>query len=127
MAIMDVLRSEISKSGETHYSIGKATGVDARTLDRFISDGKNVNGDTLEALAEYFNLELVKKKQKKSAKQATRRRRKTVPPPKTRGAWTPSPAWGSRWSRRAATWRSRSAPGRSAARSSSAGRSSGAG
>ena len=74
MVVSDQLRETIIASAETHYHIGKETGIDTRALDRFIRDRKHIRTDTADKLCEYFNLELVKKKQKKSAKQATKRR-----------------------------------------------------
>ena len=74
MTVTDTLRRAIAKSGETHYRIGKQTGVDIRNVDRFMSGESLASGHTIDRLADYFNLELVEKKQQKSAKKATKRR-----------------------------------------------------
>ena len=84
MAVTDVLRSVLQESRQTHYQVGKSTGVDIRIVDRFVSGETVPSGTTIDKLCKYFGLELAEKKQKKSAKKATKRRRKTVPPPKTR-------------------------------------------
>ncbi len=68
MTVTDTLRRAIAKSGETHYRIGKQTGVDIRNVDRFMSGESLPSGHTIDRLAEYFNFELCKKKQRTGRK-----------------------------------------------------------
>jgi DNA-binding Xre family transcriptional regulator len=65
--INEQLRKAIRATGETHYRIGKETGIDTRTLDRFMSGERPwLRSDTMDRLCEYLGLELRPKKRKPS-------------------------------------------------------------
>jgi len=73
MTVSNQLRNAIVASGETHYRIGKETGVNAKSLDWFVSgDRPELRTGTVDKLCEYFGLELCQKKQRTSGKQATK-------------------------------------------------------
>ncbi len=59
MDVTEQLRRTIEASGQTHYRIAKESGVDSRTLDRFI-DGtqQEIRSGTIDKLCRYFKLEL---------------------------------------------------------------------
>jgi len=74
MTITEQLRQAIIESGETHYRIGKETGVDTRVLDRFVSRQiEDMMGRNIDRLAEYFGLELAEKKPGTAPKEATKK------------------------------------------------------
>ena len=62
MVVSEQLRKRIVDSGLTHYRIGTDTGINIRTIDRFIGEGIPVKSFTLDTLCEYFGLELAEKK-----------------------------------------------------------------
>ncbi len=69
MTVSDQLRDAIRRSGLTHYRIGTDTGINIRTIDRFVS-GKPMHSDTIDAVCEYLGLELrpVRAPQKQTGK-----------------------------------------------------------
>ena len=68
MAVSDQLRQAIATSGKTHYRIGKDTGVNIRTIDRFVGEGIAIKSFNVDKLCDYFGLELSRKKRKRTAK-----------------------------------------------------------
>ena len=62
MAVSEQLRKRIVDSGLTHYRIGTDTGINIRTIDRFIGEGIPIKSFTLDTLCEYFGLELAEEK-----------------------------------------------------------------
>ena len=76
MTVSEQLKAAIKASEETHYRIAKGTGVDTRTLDRFMEGTRShIRSDTIDLLCEYLGLELCPKKQrtkkgKRAGKQA---------------------------------------------------------
>lgn len=62
--ISEVLRTEISESGLTLYRIALDTGVVKTSLIRFMRGETSLRLDKADVLAEYLNLELVKRKVK---------------------------------------------------------------
>jgi DNA-binding Xre family transcriptional regulator len=66
VTVSEQLRKAIVDSGETHYRIGKQTGIDTRVLDRFVSGERpTLRSDTVDKLCEYLGLELRPKKKPK--------------------------------------------------------------
>ena len=64
MKVSEHLRKAIVDSGETHYRIGKESGVDTKVIDRFVSrERPSVRSETIDRLCEYLGLELQPKKQ----------------------------------------------------------------
>lgn len=63
--IMDIIKSEIEKSGLSRYRISQDTGVDQATLTRLMQ-GKTCTVETADILLKYFGLEI---KPKKKARQ----------------------------------------------------------
>jgi transcriptional regulator with XRE-family HTH domain len=55
----EVLRAAIERSGLTVYRIGKATGVDAANLGRFVRGELSIRLDKADKLAAYLGLRLV--------------------------------------------------------------------
>ena len=62
MTVSIQLRTAIKASGETRYRIAKETGVDSRTLDRFLA-GNHIRSDTIDVLCDYLGLHLAPEKQ----------------------------------------------------------------
>lgn len=75
MAVSDQLKRAIVESGLTHYRIGKDTGVNIRTIDRFIGESIQIKSTTLDTLCQYFGLELCKTKGARTGKQAGKSRK----------------------------------------------------
>ncbi len=59
--IEQVLKQAIKDTGLTHYAISKATGVQARSLDRFMDGTQSLRLDKAALLAMHLNLELKRK------------------------------------------------------------------
>ena len=75
MTITEQLRQAIADSGETHYRIGKESGVAPHVLLRFVSQERpHLRTDTVDRLCEYLGLELTRKKGATSDKQAGKKR-----------------------------------------------------
>jgi hypothetical protein len=59
MTVSEALRQAIVNGGETHYRIGKETGVRPHVIDRFVSrEREHLNTVTVDRLCEYLGLEL---------------------------------------------------------------------
>jgi plasmid maintenance system antidote protein VapI len=56
--IEDILRDTITKSGRTHYDLGKAAGVTIAAIDRFMSGERGLNLGTAAKLCEELGLTL---------------------------------------------------------------------
>lgn len=69
MTVTEVLRNAVTDSDDTRYRIAKATGIDQHTMARFVDAIGSPNGKTIDALADYFGFELVRKNQGKNRKQ----------------------------------------------------------
>lgn len=57
--ILDAIREAIRQSGETRYSISKATGIDQAQLSKVMKAKAGLSFDSLEKLAEYLDLEII--------------------------------------------------------------------
>jgi transcriptional regulator with XRE-family HTH domain len=57
-SIVDQLRKAIEKSGETQYSLSKATGVDQSVLSRFLHGERTISLETAARLCKHLGLEL---------------------------------------------------------------------
>ncbi len=55
------LKHAIKASGLTHYALWKATGVQVKSLDRFMHNEQSLRLDKAALLATYLNLELKRK------------------------------------------------------------------
>ena len=81
MSVAEKLRQAVKDSGETHYRIGKETGIAPSVLDRFaIGESEFLGGRNIEKLCDYFGLELAEKMTKTrrnqtAKKPATKRKR----------------------------------------------------
>ncbi len=73
MTVTEKLRTIIIASGQTHYRIGNATGMNIRNLDKFVARETSPSGANIDKLCEYFSLELCKKKKRKTRKQTSRK------------------------------------------------------
>ena len=74
MAITEQVRQAVIDSGETHYRVGKESGVDTRVLDRFVNgETDDIMGRNIDKLADYLGLELCRKKRGTAPKQATKK------------------------------------------------------
>ena len=61
MTVSEQLKAAIRASNQTHYRIGKETGVDTRTLDRYMEGTRShIRSDTIDLLCDYFGLELAR-------------------------------------------------------------------
>jgi transcriptional regulator with XRE-family HTH domain len=56
--LSDQLRRIIENSGESRYSIAKATGLNESVLSRFMASGRGMSTATLDKLGRYFDLEI---------------------------------------------------------------------
>ncbi len=76
MAVSDQLREAIVRSELTHYRISQQTGIDTRTLDRFVSgEAPRMMSHNIDRLCEYLGLELQPvKKRSTAAKQGGKKR-----------------------------------------------------
>ena len=61
----DTLRRKIDESGMSRYAICKATGIAEASMSRFMSGQLGLSMDAIDALMEYFDLELVPKRKRK--------------------------------------------------------------
>jgi hypothetical protein len=78
MAISDQLKLAITRSGLTHYRIGKDAGVSPISIDRFVSGERpNLRIDTVDRLCDALGLELREKKRRTAPKQTSNRSRNT--------------------------------------------------
>ena len=59
--ISDQLRWYIQQSGETGYSLEQKGISNNVTISRFLRNAQNLQGSTIDALAQYLDLELVKR------------------------------------------------------------------
>ena len=66
--VTEQLRRAVEQSGESRYSISKATGVDKAVLSRFVASGRGVRSETFDALCEYLGLELRPKRQRRTGR-----------------------------------------------------------
>lgn len=57
----DVLRNTIQASGKPLLTIEQDTGIDRRSIGRFLRGERSLRLDKADALAEYFGLELRKR------------------------------------------------------------------
>ena len=63
MAVSDQLREAIEKSGETQYAVAKGAGISPIVVGRFVSGERpNIRADTIDRLAGYLGLELLRAK-----------------------------------------------------------------
>ena len=65
LTLSDVLHKAIAESGLTLYRIAKDTGVVKSSLMRFMAGETSLRLDRADVLAEYLELELVKKRKAK--------------------------------------------------------------
>ena len=61
----DVLREAIQESGLSAYRISKDTGLVVSSIIRFVDEETSLRLDKADALAEYLNLQLVKRRETK--------------------------------------------------------------
>ncbi len=77
MTVSERLRQTIQASNETHYRIGKETGVDISIIDRFVSGERpNIKAHTIDKVCDYLGLELCRKKRRKRAETKPKQGRK---------------------------------------------------
>jgi len=56
--LSDQVRQAVDESGQSRYAIGKATGIDAATLSRFMSGERGIPMKTLDVLADHLDLNI---------------------------------------------------------------------
>jgi hypothetical protein len=59
--VTETLRKALEQCGQTRYAVGKATGIPASTLSRFVAAGKPLRGENIDKLAAYLGLVLTHK------------------------------------------------------------------
>lgn len=57
-AMSDVIRQTVETAGLSRYAISQATGVPQSALSRFVSGERGLSMENLDALCEFFHLEL---------------------------------------------------------------------
>ena len=62
--LLDQIRQAVDDCGESRYRISQQTGIDQSALSRFVSGERALREDALNLLAEYLQLEIVKRKRK---------------------------------------------------------------
>lgn len=55
------LRRAVETCGQTRYAIGKATGIPASVLSRFVAEGRGLRSDNIDRLCTYLGLVLTAK------------------------------------------------------------------
>jgi hypothetical protein len=65
-SLSESLKQLIKCSGESRYQIWRATGVDQATLSRFMKGNGGLSMESLDALGEHLNLEIVKRQPAKA-------------------------------------------------------------
>ena len=73
MTVSEQLRRIVLECDRTTYRIGTDAGINIRTIDRFVKEGKPATTDTFDALSEYFGLELAEKKTGTTVKRAAKK------------------------------------------------------
>lgn len=64
MILSEALRAAILNSKQTRYAIARGAQIDHAVLRRFMNRERDIKLKTAESLAEYLELELVKRKKK---------------------------------------------------------------
>ena len=64
MTLSEALRAAIVNSKQTRYAIARGAQIDHAVLRRFVNRERDIKLKTAESLADYLELELVKKKKK---------------------------------------------------------------
>jgi transcriptional regulator with XRE-family HTH domain len=64
MTLSDRLRSAVLSSKQTRYAIALGAGIDHAVLRRFMNKERDIKLKTAESLAQYLDLDLVKRKKK---------------------------------------------------------------
>jgi len=66
--ISEIIRQSVIDSGQSHYAIWQATGVDQAILSRWIAGERGVNAATLDKLADYLGLTVAKATRKRESR-----------------------------------------------------------
>lgn len=53
------VRQAVAHCGQSQYAVGKATGISASTLSRFMSGERGIPMKTLDRLADYLDLNII--------------------------------------------------------------------
>ncbi|MHB8953334.1 MAG: helix-turn-helix domain-containing protein [Pirellulaceae bacterium] len=61
MSVIETLRQAVADSQYTINSLAIAAGVSQPVLSRFVAEGSNLNGDSVDKLTDYLGLELVQR------------------------------------------------------------------
>lgn len=62
--VRELLREMVNESGLSRYRIAKLAGIAEDSLHRFMHAKKRKSADVLQALVDYFDLELVPRKER---------------------------------------------------------------
>ena len=62
--LSDQVRELVRTSGYTRYAIWKATGIDQGVLSHFLAGNRGISMESLDVLAEFLDLEVVRKSKK---------------------------------------------------------------
>jgi transcriptional regulator with XRE-family HTH domain len=62
----DRIRKAIEAAMVSRYRIAKDTGIDEATLSRFVAGKSGLSMEALDALFEYFDLDVVQRRKKRS-------------------------------------------------------------
>jgi transcriptional regulator with XRE-family HTH domain len=63
--VSERIREAVEAADATRYQIAQETGIEQSALSRFVSRERGLSMEALDALAEYFGLELVKRGNRK--------------------------------------------------------------
>jgi transcriptional regulator with XRE-family HTH domain len=64
MTVSERIREAVETAEVTRYQIAQETGIEQSALTRFLSKERTLSMKAIDALAEYFGLELVRRKAK---------------------------------------------------------------
>lgn len=59
--VTDQLRRAVEGCGQTRYAIGKATGIPASVLSRFVAEGRGLRSENIDRLCAHLGLVLTTK------------------------------------------------------------------
>jgi len=59
--VTEQLRKAVEACGQTRYAIGKATGIPASVLSRFVAEGRGLRSENIDKLCGYLGLVLTAK------------------------------------------------------------------
>ena len=82
LKLSDQIRFAVESGDRTAYRICADTGLDRGAMSRFLSAKRGLSLESLDKLAEYLNLKIVRPPRRRSANSSTEKLKNTEPEPK---------------------------------------------